>query len=318
MNKFKLELEKPSIVKEAEKAKFLPNIWIRVLVFVAVFSVGQMIASIPLSIAMVMTMIKDMAGSGGNYSIELTPDTIMSFIPNSEIIMLFSTVLATISTILFCKYIEGRSLKSMGFVKTNALKDYLVGLGVGFLLFGSAVLIGVLTGTLKYEGFTLGNGLPIVFMFLIGFIIQGMSEEVILRGYLLVTLSAKGKIILAVIINSALFALMHIANTGITFLAIINLTLFGVFASIYMLKRDSIWGVCAIHTVWNFVQGNIFGIKVSGMNMQQSVFSFIPTESGTIINGGAFGLEGGLAVTIVLTLGIIATFYMKQINTIEV
>lgn len=313
----KLKLEKPSIVKEAEKAKFLPNIWLKLLVFIAVFFIGQMISSIPLLVLMFIGMIKDFASNGGSYSVELNPDNIMSFIPNSEITMLFSTALATIVTILFCRFIEKRSIQSMGFVKKNAIKDYLIGLVVGFSLFGLAILICVATGTLNYEGFTLGSGLPIIFIFLLGFIIQGMSEEVILRGYLLVTLSAKGKMIIGIIINSVLFALMHLANSGITLLSVINIALFGVFASIYMLKRDSIWGVCAIHTIWNFAQGNIFGIKVSGMNMQQSVFSFVPTQTGNLINGGSFGLEGGLAVTIVLILGIIMTLFMKQMKTIE-
>ena len=57
---------------------------------------------------------------------------------------------------------------------------------------------------------------------------------------------------------------------------------------------DSIWGISAIHTTWNFAQGNIFGIKVSGINAQVSLFSFKSSEAGKIINGGSFGLETAL------------------------
>lgn len=63
--------------------------------------------------------------------------------------------------------------------------------------------------------------------------------------------------------------------------------------------------------MWNFAQGNIFGISVSGMDMMGSVFSFAPTNEGELINGGTFGLEGGLAVTIVLILATIAVLLVK-------
>jgi hypothetical protein len=92
---------------------------------------------------------------------------------------------------------------------------------------------------------------------------------------------------------------------------LINLVLFGLFASVYTLKANSIWGICAFHSIWNFAQGNIFGIPVSGLSLNASVFSFKPTDSGTLFNGGGFGLEGGLAVTIVLVVSIIITMTVK-------
>ena len=85
----------------------------------------------------------------------------------------------------------------------------------------------------------------------------------------------------------------------------VNLTLFGVFASVYFIKRGSIWGIAAIHSIWNFVQGNLYGIKVSGTESSCSVFSSVSAEGKTLINGGDFGLEGGLAVTVVLVIGIL-------------
>ncbi len=63
--------------------------------------------------------------------------------------------------------------------------------------------------------------------------------------------------------------------------------------------------------MWNFAQGNIFGVSVSGMDIMASVFSFAPTNEGELINGGTFGLEGGLAVTIVLILATIAVLLVK-------
>jgi membrane protease YdiL (CAAX protease family) len=82
--------------------------------------------------------------------------------------------------------------------------------------------------------------------------------------------------------------------------------------AVYLLKRGNIWGAGAIHSMWNFTQGNIFGIQVSGIDKLPSIFAFDASQSGELINGGAFGLEGGLAVTIVLALAIIIALLLKS------
>ena len=126
------------------------------------------------------------------------------------------------------------------------------------------------------------------------------------------SLSTRVTIIAAIWINAIFFACMHLLNPGISVLALINLVLFGLFASVYAVKTNNIWGVCAIHSIWNFVQGNFYGILVSGMDTGISVFKFSSTESGKLINGGSFGLEGGLSVTIVLIIGIVITLVAKN------
>lgn len=190
----------------------------------------------------------------------------------------------------------------MGFIRTKAMPDYLIGLLTGSAMFSVALLIAFLCGTVSYGGFVLNGRIIPLLLFLAFFIIQGMAEEVLTRGYFMVSIANRGSILLAVLTNSVFFALLHILNNGIDILPMVNIALFGVFASIYMLKTNSIWGVSAVHTSWNFVQGNIFGIRVSGTYTQVSLFSFEQKEAGTIINGGAFGMEGGLAVTAVLVL----------------
>ena len=62
--------------------------------------------------------------------------------------------------------------------------------------------------------------------------------------------------------------------------------------------------VCAVHSMWNFAQGNLFGIPVSGLAGLPSPLRAEVTEGGwqTLVSGGDFGLEGGLAVTVVLVV----------------
>ena len=148
------------------------------------------------------------------------PDALAEFLFRfrNELILpaLICTALTTILTIIYCRAIEKRSLYSMGFVRKKAVKDYLAGAGIGIIMFGVAVLIAFLSGTLSYNGFVLGNGINLLLAFLVGFIIQGMSEEVLLRGYLWF-LWRVTPILPAVISNSLIFALLHIFNNGIAF-----------------------------------------------------------------------------------------------------
>jgi membrane protease YdiL (CAAX protease family) len=102
------------------------------------------------------------------------------------------------------------------------------------------------------------------------------------------------------------------SNTGISILAFLNLFLFGVFASLYMIRSGSIFGVCALHSAWNFAQGNVFGIRVSGMNISHSLLQSEINYDRALTNGGEFGAEGGVAVTLALLIAIMLVVYLPQ------
>jgi len=302
---------KPSIIQEAEKAKFKPHFMIQLLIFAVVFALGQIGAAIPVTVAMFRKLFQEEGG--------LDPNTVTGYATNMPqdlmLVSLFSTLIATILTIVYCRFIERRSLHSIGFVKKKGVSDYFLGLLIGLILFSFSVLIAYLTGSVEFNGLNSNIPYGIILLFLIGFIIQGMSEEVILRGYLLVSLSTKIPVIAAILINSLIFSVLHFTNPGASPLAAFNIALFGIFASIFALKSDSLWGVCGIHSAWNFVQGNFFGFKVSGLDTSSSILSFTSSDAGSLFNGGAFGMEGGLGVTITLFVGIIVVLYIKGKNS---
>lgn len=143
---------------------------------------------------------------------------------------------------------------------------------------------------------------------------QGLAEEVLCRSYLLNSLAVKQKAPIAVAVSAAAFSALHIANPSVTPVALINIALFGIFAGVYFWRRGSIWGVAALHTAWNFAEGNIYGINVSGIAPTVSVFSASVDNSLSIWNGGSFGAEGGLAVTVTLTLATIGACFLPHQN----
>ncbi len=229
----------------------------------------------------------------------------------SYIVILASSGLMIPGGMIYCRFIEKRSLFSMGFNKRGVISEYLIGILAGAVMISLPVLVCVLTGaaTLTFNQ----NVNPwVIVLFFLAFVLQGMGEEVLLRGYLLTTLSRRYNVWIAIIMSSLMFSVMHVANTNFGIIPFINITLFGIVAAVYMLKRGSIWGVGAIHTVWNFMQGNIFGFNVSGTPKLNTVFDCTLGEFGSILSGGEFGIEGGLGATVILLVAFVVILAMPE------
>lgn len=314
--------EKPLAVKEAAKAQKGLNWALEILIFVAVFFVcqfGMAIVMLPVELVMLFTN-HDYVQAALSGDIAAAVEASMG-LAGSEIytvVMLFADAIMILLTCLFCKLLQKRKMVTMGFCKKGMIKEYLIGLVAGFACFSLAVLLGVITGALKIEGLNLNASIGMLVAFFLGFMIQGMAEEVICRGYFMVSYARKYPMYAAVIANALVFAALHLMNSGITVLSFINLTLFGVFASVYFIRRGNIWGIGAFHTIWNFVQGNFYGIRVSGMELDNSVLTTSLVEGKELLSGGAFGLEGSILVTIILTAGTILLFFLKKKPAAEV
>jgi membrane protease YdiL (CAAX protease family) len=218
------------------------------------------------------------------------------------LILLFATTVTVAAVLLWCLPVERRTLSSLGFVPRGGMAEYGIGLVFGFILFGGAVLICMATNSLTLTASEKALPIGAFLLCLLGFLIQGMSEEMLCRSYLMVSLSRGLPLWACAVINALLFSLLHVGNPGVSIIALVNIFLFGLFASGLTLRRGSIWMVGALHSMWNFAQGNLFGIPVSGLAGLPSPLRAEIAEGTwqTLVNGGAFGLEGGLAVTGIL------------------
>lgn len=310
--------ERPTVIKESMAAQKGLHPVLEILVFIALFFVSTIAESILLMPALIIGMFFNQsyldALSAGDVEAEVTLYNEMLTSAPYTIASLFATIGMIGVVFLFCRFLQKRKLRTLGFVKKDMCKEYLIGLGSGFLVFSVAVLICVLTGSLEFHGFSAEFSVGFFLLFVLGYMIQGMSEEVLCRGYFMVSFSRRAPVVAAIMANALLFAALHLMNPGITVLAFVNLALFGIFASIYFLKRGNIWGVAAFHSIWNLVQGNVYGIEVSGMASNCSILESTAIEGRELINGGSFGLEGGLAVTIVLLAGIIFLCTRKPVD----
>ena len=226
---------------------------------------------------------------------------------------LFSFVFILLLFIFWVKVIEKNSLSSLGFVKKNWLKY----LGWGILL--SLLQMGVIALVYQVGGigtFELNELSLEPILFILGlfpfWLLQGGTEEVATRGWLLTRIAARTNLPLAIAISSSLFGILHMGNAGVTFLSVLNIILDGVLAALLFIYTDSIWLVVAQHGTWNYVQGNLLGFQVSGTGADASIFRFTMGDGPDWLTGGAFGAEGSIITTLVLLVSLVIVYCLGE------
>ncbi len=281
----------PQTVAEARKAVFKPHIVWQTVIFIVLLFGLQFLSLLPLAIA-----------------------EYMSYRPVPAYWMLFTTAIVAAGFILYGRAVQRRSPRSMGFTRKGIGRSYITGFITGTAMMGACTGICVAAGALELECIYSRIAPGTLALWLAGFAIQGMEEEISLRGVFMTGACTRIPVWAAVILNSVVFAALHLFNNGINFVAVVNLTLFGVLASLYFLRTDSIWGIGALHSAWNFAQGCLFGIPVSGMTTGDSVLRFSAVGR-PLLSGGEFGIEGGIAATAVLAVTTAAIIFLPNGKT---
>lgn len=303
------------MLAQAREARFQP-IWIlQILIFVVVFMAGNLISALILIVPTLIGIFSDHAFLAALTSgdVDASASAVMAIMeqPWIMLISLFATAATILMCFIYCRKLERRSFASMGFRKQGWFLRYLKGYGIGTAMLLLCALILYLMGDLD---FAFAEKISVFYLlaFFVGFLIQGMSEEVLVRGYFMVSLNNRCHMAIAVGISSVVFAMLHLSNPGLNLLAFLNLVLFGVFMAVYILRTDDILGACAIHSAWNFAQGNLVGIRVSGSAQMPSVAVMNPIGDQWLFHGGDFGLEGGLIVTLVTLTAIVLTLCLPR------
>ncbi len=242
------------------------------------------------------------------------------FFNNKDLLYLLINLLSFAFTSLLVffrvKVIEKRSLCSIGFNKENYFKKYLLGFLIGLLMMSAVVLILLPLGCITIEENPIQqigiSALPSILIILLGWIIQGATEEIVTRGWLLNVLSNRYNIGVGLLISSTLFGLLHLGNPNINYIAVINIILVGVFYGLYVIKTNDLWAVCGMHTAWNFAQGNLFGFEVSGLNVSVGSLIDLNLVGNDMITGGVFGPEAGVVATFVLLMSIVILLFIDK------
>jgi len=202
-------------------------------------------------------------------------------------------------TYLFRRFLDRQSFASLGFMRRRGwLWEIGLGLILGFVLMGGIFLVewagGWLTvGDEVWRFQALGPALLMLAGYFTLFTLAGAFEEIMFRGYILQNLREWPGTILAVVISSILFGLVHGLNPSFNLFAALNIALAGLAYCYAYLITGNLWLPLAFHFSWNFFQGPVFSFPVSGMSSGGLLLTQV-SQTGSAITGGAFGPEGGL------------------------
>lgn len=238
---------------------------------------------------------------------------------NSLLTMLGSVSIFAICAIFlgwfYGKNLEDLPFRALGIWRTkNWFKNLIFGLIVGAASIGFAASIPLSVGAISFQTNQIAGSSPILITLsvtLLLFTVGSISEEALFRGYLLQTLSRAKLFFVGVIITSALFASAHNANPGANIFSWLNTFLAGIWFSVAYWKTRDLWFPIGIHLMWNWVQGSILGINVSGLGNLATAPLLRSEDFGPAwLTGGNYGLEGGISCTIALILSSIAIWFL--------
>ena len=258
-------------------------------------SLARRIISYPL-VLMLFALLVFAAGSAiGIFLVRQMPSQPNSpwLVANAAIIIL--SLLAVFGP--FFKFVE-RAPTAL-FAREGWARELLAGLAAGALLFAIIVGLVALLGGYQVTG---GSGLDTIWEPLAGAsLIPGYTEEMLFRGILFRYIEKAAGSWVALALTSALFGLAHLFNPGATWFSSLAIAVEAgiLLGAVYMLTRH-LWAAMGLHAAWNFTQGWIFGLPVSGGHGGIGLMNGRLTGS-DLLTGGAFGLEASLPAVIVAT-----------------
>ncbi len=246
-------------------------------------------------------------------------DFVMSFLSTvdlsieviiSEFVFLSSVA---ISTLIMMRVFEKSRFIEIGLkIRPKTAYEILIGLVVGFVMIALVVLPNAILGYYKYD-FTLNQIFPEIFKVTIFFLLVAFAEEILFRGYPFQRLIDGTNPFIATLIFSLLFSIAHLQNPNVNSIALINVFLAGVWLSSAYVKTRSLWLPISLHFSWNFFQGYLFSLPVSGINLFETVF-YVEITSKNLISGGEFGPEGSVLASFVLVVATIFILKNKRLS----
>jgi len=203
--------------------------------------------------------------------------------------------------------IEGRDGWSYyGMAGRRPIAKFLYGFGGGLVCLSLVVGALYADGHLAFGGAALqrlsalGYGLA----WLLDFIMVGITEEGLYRGYLQATLTRGIGFWPAAIVLSLLFGAGHLQNAGETVPGIIGVIVHGLFYCLLLRLSGSLWLGIGFHAAWNWAQSYLYGTAQSGHLMQGHLF-VARARGDALFSGGSAGPEGSLLGLPVQAIGLL-------------
>jgi membrane protease YdiL (CAAX protease family) len=258
--------------------------------------------------------------------------------PGAEITLTMALVgeslsfLVTLLVTWIMSKIEKRPNSVYGLGRTGVLPNFFAGLAWGVTCLSLLVLILWKTGLLVIENRLLFGAAALRYgaVWLFGFLLVGLLEEYLTRGYVLYTLT-RGLASLysgafktrhrkafgfwtGAIILSILFGLGHGRNPGESPIGLVAAGLASLVFCLSLWRTGSLWWAIGFHASWDWAQSFLYGVADSGLMMQHHFLATHPLGK-PLMSGGTTGPEGSIYVLPILALvSVIIIFTLPRSN----
>lgn len=195
--------------------------------------------------------------------------------------------------LLYVRFVERRAPTELA--AAGAISELATGALIGALLF--SVTIGILWagGWYRITGTSSWTVIAIPLLSAAG---TAYVEELVVRGILFRNMEDMLGSWLALAITAALFGLAHIFNPHATIVSALAIALeAGVLLGAAFMVTRRLWLAIGLHFAWNFAQGGIFGVAVSGIASNGILRGEL--QGPPLLSGGSFGAEGSVIAVVV-------------------
>jgi membrane protease YdiL (CAAX protease family) len=200
----------------------------------------------------------------------------------------------------YVRLVERRPVDELGL--RGALPEF----GVGYLL-GAALFTSVIAtlGLLGVFDIVSRHPASVMIAPFLWMIMHAVFEELLFRGVIFRLTERSLGSVAALLISAALFGAAHIFNPGANLFSALALAVeAGFLLGVTFMLTRRLWFCIGVHAAWNFVQGGVFSVPVSGTESLGLLQGRLQGPSW--LSGGAFGAEASLvAVAICLLVGVL-------------
>jgi len=200
--------------------------------------------------------------------------------------------------------IEHRRWSQYGLPVLSAFgKDFWIGGIIGFVSISGCLLGMFALGGFRVTGLGIhGSMIPFATAaWCITFVIVGLSEEFLFRGYLQYTLTTGMGFWATAVLLSLLFAAAHIGNPGESKTGVASVFLFGMLFCLFLRRRGTLWWAVGFHAGWDWGQTFFYGVPDSGLKPYHNLFDSAFTGP-KWLTGGTVGPEASMFTPIVLLI----------------
>ena len=222
--------------------------------------------------------------------------------------------------------IEKRPNSVYGLGGNRRLSYFFMGLGSGVTCLSLLVLTLWKTGLLVFDGRLLfgTDVLKYGTLWIFGFLVVGVLEEYLSRGYLLFTLTRGLAAVYSwlfrtrqskalgfwtgALVVSLLFGLGHEKNPGESPIGLLAAGLGSLVFCLSLWRTGSLWWAIGFHASWDWAQSFLYGVADSGLMTEHRLLATRPLGQ-PLMSGGTTGPEGSIFVLPLLAVIILIIMF---------